>query len=191
MSHMTVAEHKAHVRRARNLFLIVVSLYIAFELVRTGAIEAWLLTISLHVIPASFIAGAFFTSLFTVAPASVVIAEVGHLFSPWLVAAIGALGAVFGDMILFLFVRDSIAQRTTLFFTNAQRKHLKAFFRHPLLHWLLPALGALIILSPLPDEVGLAMLGLSRMDLKMFIAISYVMNFLGILGVAFVGSALF
>jgi hypothetical protein len=44
----------------------------------------------------------------------------------------------------------------------------------------LPVVGAVIIASPLPDELGLALLGFSRIDRRYFFAISYTMNFIGI-----------
>ncbi|OGG72721.1 hypothetical protein A3A38_03610 [Candidatus Kaiserbacteria bacterium RIFCSPLOWO2_01_FULL_53_17] len=176
-------------RHARNLFLIVVSLYVAFELYRTGAIEAWVLTASLHIIPGSFIAGIFFTSLFTLAPATIVLVEIAHVSDPFIVAAIAAAGAVLGDLFLFMFVRDSVSNNIPMLLNGTQRRHLKALLKHPLLHWLLPAVGALIIASPLPDELGLALMGFSRIKLAVFIPISYAMNFLGILAVALIGEA--
>jgi hypothetical protein len=41
-------------------------------------------------------------------------------------------------------------------------------------------LGALIIASPLPDEFGLALMGISRMRALVLMPISFVMNALGI-----------
>jgi hypothetical protein len=182
-------EHAARLHRARNVFLIAVSLYVAFELLRTGVIEAWVMAASLHIIPGSFIAGALFTSLFTVAPATVALAEMGHVASPWLVAAVGAAGAVVGDLFLFMFVRDAVAREAPLFLNNSQRRRIRVIFKRPFLHWLLPTFGALIILSPLPDELGLALMGISRIRTAWFVPISYAMNFLGILAVALVGRA--
>ncbi|MEK7509372.1 MAG: hypothetical protein AAB605_01515 [Patescibacteria group bacterium] len=186
----TAHEHATRLRHARTTFLIAVSLYVAFELVRTGAIEAWVLAASPHVIPGSFIAGAFFTSLFTLAPATVVLVEIAQVSNPWLVIAIGAAGAVVGDIFLFMFVRDSVSPGISTLFNVAQRRHLRALLRHPLLHWLLPAIGALVIASPLPDELGLALMGLSHTRLALFIPISYAMNFLGILTAVLIGKTL-
>jgi hypothetical protein len=46
--------------------------------------------------------------------------------------------------------------------------------------WISPILGALIIASPLPDEFGLALLGLSRTRISILIPVSFIMNFLGV-----------
>lgn len=177
-------------RRARTYFVLAVSIYVAIELLRTGVIEAWVMLAFPHVIPGSLIAGAFFTSLFTVAPASVVLIEIAHVSSPWLVATIGAAGAVLGDLFIFLFVRDSIAQNAPFFLTPRQRRSIRHTFGRPFLRWLLPLAGALIIASPLPDELGLALMGLSRMPTRWFIPLSYTMNFLGILAITYWGAVL-
>ena len=47
----------------------------------------------------------------------------------------------------------------------------------------MPVLGTLVIASPLPDELGVAMLGLAKTDKKSFLIISYLGNFLGILAI--------
>ncbi len=187
MSRARAEEHRARLHRARATFLVVISLYVAYELLITGAINAWVGDSLARALPASFIAGVFFTSLLSVIPATVVFFEITQVFNPFVIAAVGAAGAVIGDLFLFLFVREAVKDRTTLFLKESQRRQLRAFFRHPFLHWLLPLFGALIIASPLPDELGLALMGLSHMNLKVFIPISYSMNFLGILLVASLG----
>ncbi|OGG78335.1 hypothetical protein A3A36_01445 [Candidatus Kaiserbacteria bacterium RIFCSPLOWO2_01_FULL_52_12b] len=58
-----------------------------------------------------------------------------------------------------------------------------SIFRPRLFKWLIPFVGALIIASPLPDEAGLAMMGLSKMKTSVFIPISFALNFLGILAI--------
>jgi hypothetical protein len=39
----------------------------------------------------------------------------------------------------------------------------------------------LIIASPFPDELGLMLMGLSKTNTKVFILLSFVLNFIGIL----------
>lgn len=182
--------HDARILRARNLFLLVVSLYAAFELYQTGAIEAWILAATPHIVPGSFIAGMGFTSLFTLAPASIVLIEIAKVSSPFAAACIGAAGAVVGDLLLFMFVRNSVSDGATMLLNKPMRRRLRYLLHHRLLHWVLPITGAIIIASPLPDELGLALMGFSRMNISVFIPISYVMNFLGILGVTMLGLSL-
>lgn len=181
--------HAQRIARARNLFLIIVSIYVAIELYLTGAIETWILASMPHVVPGSFLAGMGFTSLFTLAPATVVLMEIANVSSPLTVALIGAAGAVLGDLFLFMFVRNSLADNAMMLLTSSLRQRLRVLRHHPLLHWILPLTGAIIIASPLPDELGLALMGFSKMDTRIFIPISYAMNFIGILGVTLLAQA--
>lgn len=191
MSRITAEEHRARLRRARTTFLVLVSLYIAYELLVTGAINSWVADSFSRALPASFVAGVFFTSVLTVVPATVILFEITQSFNPYLIAAVGAVGAVIGDLFLFLFVREAVSERKTLFLKESQRRRLRTFFHHPFLHWLLPLVGALLIASPLPDEFGLALMGLSRMNIRLFLAISFTMNFIGIAALALLGRSVF
>ena len=175
----------------RDIALLIASIAAAAWFARSGFAETWMLALAAYVPLASFVAGFFFTSLFTLAPASIALAALGE-FNPhvW-VAFWGAAGAVVGDLLLFLFVRDHISDNLEAFFSGRRFAKLRKLFRRPFLHWLLPVSGALVIASPLPDELGLAMMGISRISMATFVPISYAMNFLGILLVQFVaGKAL-
>ena len=191
MSRVTAEEHRARLRRARTTFLVAISLYVAYELLITGAIHSWVSDSLLHAIPASFIAGVFFTSLLSVVPATVVFLEITQTFDVFLIALFGAAGAVIGDLFLFLFVREAVSEQKTLFLKESQRRRLRKFFRHPFLHWLLPLVGAVVIASPLPDEFGLALMGLSRINIRVFTGISFCMNFIGIVGLALLGRSVY
>lgn len=45
---------------------------------------------------------------------------------------------------------------------------------------IVPTIASLVIASPLPDEVGIAMLASFKLDDRFFVIISLVLNFLGI-----------
>jgi len=47
-----------------------------------------------------------------------------------------------------------------------------------------------VVASPIPDELGLAMMGLSKMRTSLFVPVSLVMNSAGILLVGLVARAL-
>ena len=129
----------------------------------------------------SFIAGLFFTSVLTTAPAIVVLGELAQNTPLFAVAFLGALGAVCGDYVLFWLVRDEVSGDVAYLVNHSGAKRLRALFRTKLFHRLLPLLGALIIASPLPDELGLALLGISKIRRERFLLISFTMNFIGIM----------
>jgi len=182
---------KKYQRLSRDILLVAISILFSIWFAESGYAERVTASFSEYAFLESLIAGFFFTSLFSLAPASVTLGALGEFHPHTWVALWGAVGAVIGDMLLFLFVRDRISDDLTLMFSNRRWRWIKRAFRRPFLHWLLPVTGALVIASPLPDELGLAMMGLSRISIAAFIPISYTMNFLGILFVEFLaGKAL-
>jgi len=129
----------------------------------------------------SLIGGLFFTSIFTTAPAIVVLSDVAQTNSAIYVAAVGALGALLGDMLMFKFLRDRVAKDFyALFHVDPNQR----YFRIPRFRWLSVLLGGFIIASPFPDELGLAILGFSNTKTNWVVPISYFFNFLGILAIA-------
>lgn len=137
----------------------------------------------------SFVVGVFFTSAFTLAPASLFLAKLSQVISPWTVALFGALGAMCGDLILFLFIRDRLASDIRALFPKAMVRHVLRSFHFGFWKWLAPLLGAVIIASPLPDEFGISLLGLSRVRVAVLLPIAFIMNFLGILFITAVARA--
>lgn len=170
--------HKPHL--ARDLLIIAVSISSAVYLAQNHVI-AGMLSGDGFVTVEAFVAGVFFTSLLTIAPAGVALADMMQFSSPVQVALWGAAGAVVGDLLLFFFVRDVVSRDLIMLLRGPWLHKLRVLFRTPFLAWAVPVAGALVIASPLPDEIGIAMLGLSRTDLRFLIPISYAMNFLGIL----------
>ncbi|HYF10220.1 MAG TPA: hypothetical protein VD967_01265 [Candidatus Paceibacterota bacterium] len=172
-----------------DLILVAVSGVGAVMIVESGVLETLFASSKDSALVGSFIAGFFFTSVFTVAPATAVFAEIVQTNPLWPTVLLGAFGALLGDLILFRFVRDRLAEDVMALFRYKKPGRVRAFYHSRIFHWVMPALGALIIASPLPDELGLALLGTARVGMLAFVPISYVFNALGIMLVAFVVGA--
>ncbi len=165
----------------RDLGIIILSIVIAVILARTGILTSILTSTQEVEILGSLIAGMFFVSIFTVAPAGVVLFEIAAANSIWEVALFGGIGALIGDLIIFRFIKDSLSEDIHWLVRKTKQERLVSIFRLKILRWIVPFIGALIVASPLPDEIGLAMMGLSKMKTSVFIPISFTLNFLGIL----------
>jgi hypothetical protein len=164
----------------RDILIIAASITFAVYLAQNDIIPILMAKVGFLPIEA-FVAGFFFTSLLTITPAGVAFAEIMTTAPLVQTAAWGAAGALLGDLVLFFFVRDAVSADIMRLLRGPWMTKLQALFNTPLLSWAVPVMGALVIASPLPDEVGLAMLGLSKTDLRFLIPVSYAMNFLGIL----------
>lgn len=148
---------------------------------KEGLVHQALAVVGDGVVFASFVAGLFFTSFFTTPPAIVVLGELAQEGNLFLVAGVGALGAVIGDYILFMFVRDRVAADASELLSGPRLKRFMRIMKRSHFRRVLPVVGALIIASPLPDELGLALLGISKMRTRSFFILSFCMNALGIM----------
>ncbi len=165
----------------RDLAIVALSIFVAINLAESGAIESFFANTRSVVFLESFIAGIFFTSVFTTAPSIVAIVEIAKSgTSLWELAVFGALGAMIGDLVLFKFVRDRISEDISALIQD-KKGRWKKVFKLKSFKWSAAFLGAVIIASPIPDEVGLALLGFSKVKTKYFLPISFVFNSIGIL----------
>jgi len=163
---------------------VVISVLIAIILAQNETFKNWLLNLgSLEYIGALF-AGVLFVSSFTVAISIAVIAIMTQNLNPMALALIGGVGAVMGDYIVFKLVRSNLQQELSMLFGKEGTSYVKTVLRSKYISWTLPIIGVAIIASPLPDELGVSLLGLSKMSEARFILISYISNAVGILMIA-------
>ncbi len=168
---------------------IGVSICIAVGLLYTGTLHALLTETAESRLIGTLVAGFFFTSVFTTAPAIVALGEITATASLWQTAVVGALGATCGDLILFRFIRDRVGDDIGHVLRARGRKRYPAIVRNRLFRGFTMFLGALVIASPLPDELGLLMMGLPRMPLRVFMLVSFTMNAFGIFMIGLVARA--
>ena len=185
---MAMNKRKRHL--LRNAFYIFASVIFAYLLIKTGTVDNFLASVGGLTHIGSFIAGMFFTSIFTAVPATAILGEIALTTPPWIVALFGGIGAVCGDYILFLVVRDGLSRDIEYLVRHSGYKRFHKIFHTKLFHRFLPFIGAIILASPLPDEVGLAMLGFSTVDKDRFLLISLAMNTAGIFVVALVARSI-
>lgn len=188
INHKLEAEQSAghHVRHLiKDAVIIIFSVLIAFALAKTGAVENLLASVKGFNIVGSFLAGVFFTSIFTITPSAVVLLSIARESSLLYVALFGALGAMIGDLLIFKLVRNSLAEDLMSLLKSNPQKKLRALFKVKFFRLSLFFLGGLIIASPLPDELGLMLMGLSKPNNKIFLPTSFIFNFLGILAIGY------
>jgi uncharacterized membrane protein YdjX (TVP38/TMEM64 family) len=134
----------------------------------------------------AFLAGVFFVSTFTVIPSTVVLFYIASNMNPWAGALSAGFGAVIGDFLIFSFLKDGVFEEIKPVFKRVTGERLQKLFETPYFSWFSMVLGALIIASPLPDETGLALLGLSKIKRWQFFLLSFVLNTLGIAAIIFI-----
>lgn len=174
----------------KNILFLALGILAAFLLARSGAVTALLAGTRERAILGSFIGGLFFTSIFTVAPATVLLGELARTNSLLILALVGGVGALIGDLILYRFLKSHLGDEVNIIIDNAKSGGLRRIFHLRIVRWVLAFIGALIVASPLPDEIGLALMGISKLRLKALVPISFVFNTLGIFIVGLVARSL-
>ncbi len=174
-----------------DLSIIVLSILIAVILVKANILSSFLASTSNFGVIGSFIAGMFFTSIFTTAPAIVTLGEIAKNGSIFITALVGALGAVIGDVLIFQFIRDKLSVHFIEVVSHSSYwKRLRVLFRLKYFRWFTFMLGGLIIASPFPDELAISLFGFSKMKTNMFIPVSFIFNFVGILTISLIAKAI-
>ncbi|MEN9912707.1 MAG: hypothetical protein RLY66_115 [Candidatus Parcubacteria bacterium] len=174
---MTSARARAEL--TKDLILIVIGFGCALFLSKAGILDE-VISLFGNGVVASFFAGIFFTSAFTLGPATVALTHIASYTPISVVAFWGGLGALCGDLILFFFIRDRFTADLMSALKPSFVKHLMHSLHFGFLKWLSPIIGALIIASPLPDELGMALMGLSKTRLAVLIPVAFAMNMVGI-----------
>lgn len=175
----------------QDFMIIIMSIFLAVILVKTHVLTSLLASTADYKFLGSFLAGLFFTSIFTTAPSVVALGEISQIQSVFYVAFFGALGAMVGDLIIFRFIRDKLSEHLMVLMKH-EIEGAKVKFRHHLqfFRWFTFFVGGVIIASPLPDELGVGLLGLSKMKTSWFAPLSFVFNFIGILMIGVVANSL-
>jgi hypothetical protein len=159
---------------------IILSIGVAILIVRNDFVVVLLARTDGFERVIAIIAGVLFTSIFTTAPAIVILSELMHQIPVWQVAILGGFGAVFGDFIIFHVIQSPIHAEAHFLLSLPRLHRYRKIFKTRLFHRFMWLLGALVIASPLPDEIGLSLLGVSEIKTWQFILTSFIFNSIGI-----------
>ncbi len=120
-----------------------------------------------------FLVGLLYAPSLTAPLATILIRDAGAAANPWVIGLVGGIGAGAFDLAVFPFSRRSAEQ-------GVFQKFRERLLGRPAISWTLAFVGAVIIASPLPDELGSGLLGLSHIPAKVFLPFSILLNAIGI-----------
>ncbi len=165
----------------KDFLIIIFSIIIAILLAKTKALNNFLVYTKEIKFLSSFLVGLFFISIATVTPATILLIELFKTNSIIEVSIFAGAAAVVGDLFIFRFIKTHLADDLLFLAQKVRHERAKEILNLKIFRWIVPLVGALIIASPLPDEIGLMLMGLSKTKSKIFIPLSFILNFLGIL----------
>lgn len=171
-----------HLPLIKRTFIFILSLSIAWWLIRSAVFHSLLATILPIGFLADFIAGLFYTSFLT-SPIAVamlfVAAESGG--NPIVTAILAGFGAMLGDLLIVKLFRKKLASDVNFVTHELRLQRVTRLLQILKLEFVVPLFGAIIIASPFPDEIGLMMLGASKLKYQEIMVLTYILNTAGIL----------
>ncbi len=164
----------------KNLTLVFLGIIFAFFLSQSIEFHQFLLQIGGFGYFGAFLAGILFVSTFTVATGAVILFILAEELSPLEIGLIAGLGAVVGDFAIFRFVKDNLISEIEPIYEKLGGNHLTKILHTKYFSWTFPVFGAIIIASPLPDEIGVSLMGISKLSMFKFLILSFILNVIGI-----------
>lgn len=175
-----MSHHHLRHRRHSNLLLLIGGFVFAFIFSRLPFFTIIIQEIEKFGYFGAVFSGFLFTSTFTVATGAVLLLNFSKFLDPFWLILCAVAGALSGDLLIFLFVKNKVSESVTPIYEHFLTKnHLKKLVHTKYFSWTLPVIGALIIASPFPDELGISLMGLSSASLFQFALVSFFSHSLG------------
>ena len=166
--------------RFKNLTIFPLSILFAVFLSKNESFHSFLMHLGNLGYLGAFFTGIFFVSTFTVSSAVVVLFVLAESLTAWEIGIIAGLGAVVGDLTIFRLFKDHLLSEIEPIYDCLGGNHVTKILHLKYFSWTLPVLGALVIASPFPDELGISLIGISKMKTYQFLVLSFVLNAVGI-----------
>jgi len=185
---MDVLEKRWRRYHYKNLTYFGISILIGIIFLKTPLFRELVFRIGNLGYVGAFFGGVLFVSTFTVSIGTALLLLLAETLHPVEIGIIAGIGAVIGDLTIYHYIRNKSL--------DGEIKHIiRVLGGDKIIHlvhtkyfsWTLPVIGALIIASPLPDEMGVSLMGISKMKTNQFILISFILNTLGILLIVYAG----
>lgn len=164
----------------KNLTLFITGILLALLLAQSDDFHDFLLRLGEIGYLGAFVGGLFFVLTFTVGTGALILITLADAVPLLPLALVAAMGAVIGDFMIFSYVQDNLRKELGTLSGPLKNWPLAKIWTSKYSRWTLPLIGALIIASPLPDEIGVSLMGLSKIKPANFILLSFILNSIGI-----------
>lgn len=184
----TRAYHFKHSKAARSWHLyeykhttMAVLLVVVFVLaLDTALIQGLLLAIREAGWLGIFVTGILFVSFFTAGPATLILINIAGDYNPILLALTAGLGTLVGDWIILKFFEEKVSYELVPLAKKYGVMPMIKQMRRRRFRPIALFVGMLIIASPLPDEAGLGLLGLTKTPMRVILPLVFILNSAGI-----------
>lgn len=178
---MDLLEKKWRRYHYKNLAYLGISVVVGLILLQTFPFRALVFHLGNLGYIGAFVGGILFVSTYTVSIGTVILLLLTGSINPILIGLVAGIGAVIGDLVIFQYIRNKgLISEIKHFFEFFGGDRLIHLIHSKYFSWTLPVLGAIIVASPLPDEMGIGLMGISKLKTSQFILLSFALNAMGI-----------
>lgn len=179
--HHTHGSHPQHKKHTHvNLLLVALGIVAAVILGRSPVFAALVLHLGAYSYLGAFIAGILFVCTATTGIGAVMLVILAKQLPIVQLCLTAGLGAVLADLVMFHIFKDGLFEELEDIYNELHGRKLSHIFHSKAFRWTLPVIGAMIIASPLPDEFGVSLMGISKLSTMRFALLSWVLNSIGI-----------
>jgi hypothetical protein len=174
-------DYRIHWLVVQTGLYVFASLLVSILLISTGLFDVLVQSLHLGGYMGALLAGGMFVSIFTAAPAVVILLSLSETFPIVPLAIVAGIGAMIGDVIILSYMhrRGSFVDKR-VFLEESTIGKIIISIRRSKYKFLLTVIGSIVILTPLPDELGLLLMGISKMKRSVALLITLILNTLGI-----------
>lgn len=182
----------------QNTVWLLLSFLFTYALVKTGLINTVVAFMGNFGYLSALVLGFFFSLGFTTTPASATLFYLARRLDPWWMSVIAAIGAAFGNMTIYLFVkhkllgeiRNILSEDFRIEFAKFEIKLNYSLAKNKWARIFVPALAGILTALPIPTEIIAAMLwNIVKYNPTVILLYSFIFDFLGILALALFGAS--
>ena len=170
-----------------RLLAFLSSLLIGIFILRSPQIHAAITHLGNFEYTGAFVIGFLVIMTFTVVPSLAVLITLSETMNPFLLSLLAGAGGMCGDYLLMRYFRSETDE---LLSDNTLKNHmfLKRVLNSRIFHWVGPLIGSIIVASPFPDEIGITLLGITKLETKKFLLLVFILDTLGVFLIISVGN---
>lgn len=165
----------------KNITFLLLSLIAAYYFFQNENIHSLLLHLGKFGYVSAFLAGMLFVSTFTISIGAIMLLVLLEYLNPVEICIIAGMGSVVSDVMIFRYIKTAgFLKEIKAFYKYFGGNKISHLFHTKYFGWTLPVIGALLIASPLPDELGVSLMGISKMKTIQFMFIAFLLDSIGI-----------
>ena len=164
--------------------LIVIIVLLTTESYLTGSLQKFLENLGSYGYFGGFISGFLFTYGVTTPFSIAAFFILAKDLNIWILTLLGTLGGLIGEYFIYNFAKKEAGKSVKLY---KNKKIKMPQIKSKLLRKLSPLIVAIIVATPLPDELAAFFCGIEKYDLRDFLILTFISKFIGILFIVYLG----